>query len=215
MPESAGPVVQLRDVTKDYRALRPLRVRSLEIRRGQSLALLGFDAPMAEVLVNLITGGSLPDTGEVLVFGEPTNGITDRGTWLQMLDHFGLISDRAVLLEQLSAEQNLAIPLSLAVESMSDELRLAVRKLATEVGLRRIAALAFRGAATGASQVAHPSRPRSCAQSPRASRRASNGDIVRSRGGDVCDGSLPHSQGARPGVNRLDCRSPVRPGRCR
>ena len=135
MPESAGPVVQLRDVTKDYRALRPLRVRSLEIRRGQSLALLGFDAPMAEVLVNLITGGSLPDTGEVLVFGEPTNGITDRGTWLQMLDHFGLISDRAVLLEQLSAEQNLAIPLSLAVQSMSDEVRLAVRKLATEVGL--------------------------------------------------------------------------------
>src|SRR5688572_10247347 len=101
MPESAGPIVHVRGVTKDYRALRPLRVRTLEIRRGQSLALLGFDAPMAEVLVNLITGGSLPDTGEVLVFGQPTNRITERGAWLEMLDHFGLISDRAVLLEQL------------------------------------------------------------------------------------------------------------------
>ena len=36
-------VVELREVTKDYRALRPLRVQQLELRQGQSLALLGFD----------------------------------------------------------------------------------------------------------------------------------------------------------------------------
>jgi ABC-type lipoprotein export system ATPase subunit len=134
MPESLDPVVQILDVRKDYHGLRPLRVRQLEIRQGQSLALLGFDGPMAEVLVNLLTGGSVPDSGTVIVFGEPTSTITDRTAWLKMLDHFGLVSDRAVLLEQLTAEQNLAIPLSLAVESMSHELRTEVRRLAAEVG---------------------------------------------------------------------------------
>lgn len=135
LPEPADPVVQLRDVTKDYNALRPLRIRQLDIRRGQALALLGFDAAMAEVLVNLLTGGSIPDTGKVIVFGEPTSGVTDRESWLKMLDNFGLVSDRSVLLEQLSAEQNLAIPLSLAVESMSNELRGEIARLATEIGL--------------------------------------------------------------------------------
>jgi ABC-type transporter Mla maintaining outer membrane lipid asymmetry ATPase subunit MlaF len=129
-------LVRLRDVTKDYRGLRPLRVRELALRRGRSLALLGFDQAMAEVLVNLLTGGVLPDSGEVSVFGEQTSAIRDRDRWIGMLDRFGLVSDRSVLLESLTAEQNLAIPLSLSVERMSDGLRRDVRQLADEVGIR-------------------------------------------------------------------------------
>ena len=59
----------------------------------------------------------------MLVFGEPTSAITDHRSWMAMLDRFGLISARSVLLDQLTAEQNLAIPFTLAVESMSDEVR--------------------------------------------------------------------------------------------
>jgi ABC-type lipoprotein export system ATPase subunit len=40
-----------------------------------------------------------------------------------------------VLLDQLTAEQNLAIPFTLAVESMSEDVRRDVRTLADEVGL--------------------------------------------------------------------------------
>jgi ABC-type transporter Mla maintaining outer membrane lipid asymmetry ATPase subunit MlaF len=133
MPDAAAPVVQLRDVVKDYRSLRPLRIRHLELRRGESLALLGFDAAMAEVLVNLVTGGTVPDSGEVRVFGRPTASIADRDDWLGMIDRFGLVSERSVLLDQLTVEQNLAIPLSLAVERLSDALRADVRRLADEV----------------------------------------------------------------------------------
>ena len=137
MAEQADVLVRLRDVTKDYRGLRPLRVRELTLRRGQSLALLGFDQAMAEVFVNLLTGGVLPDTGDVSVFGERTADISDRDSWLRMLDAFGLVSDRSVLLEALTAEQNLAIPLSLGVERMSDALRREVRQLADEVGIQQ------------------------------------------------------------------------------
>jgi len=82
-----------------------------------------------------VTGGSLPDEGRVLVFGEATSAITDHGSWMKMLDRFGLISERSVLLDQLTAEQNLAIPFTLAVESMSDEVRTTVRRLADEISL--------------------------------------------------------------------------------
>src|SRR5688572_17398698 len=58
-------VVALREVEKDYKSLRPLRVQHLELRQGESVALLGFDATAAEILVNLITGATLPDSGDV------------------------------------------------------------------------------------------------------------------------------------------------------
>jgi ABC-type transporter Mla maintaining outer membrane lipid asymmetry ATPase subunit MlaF len=131
----ADLLVEIRGITKDYRGLRPLRLQQLELRQGQSLALLGFDLAMAEVLVNLITGAHLPDTGEVRVFGRPTSAIDNASEWMGALDQFGLVSERAVLLEELTAEQNMAMPLSLDITEMSDALRAQVRQLADEVSL--------------------------------------------------------------------------------
>lgn len=128
-------LVELAGVSKDYRALRPLRIQRLELRAGESIALLGLDAAMAEVLVNLITGAQLPDEGEVRVFGRSTGAITAVDEWVAELDRFGLISDRAVLVEQFTAEQNLALPISLDIEVMSPPVREQVRRLASEVGL--------------------------------------------------------------------------------
>jgi ABC-type sulfate/molybdate transport systems ATPase subunit len=128
-------LVELDGVTKDYHALRPLRVLRLELRQGQSLALLGFDRAMAEVLVNLITGAHLPDTGEIRVFGRPTSAIEDTSDWMRALDQFGLVSERAVLLDEFTAAQNVAMPFSLDITHMSDTLHARVRQLADEVSL--------------------------------------------------------------------------------
>jgi len=128
-------LVELRGVTKDYHGLRPLRIADLTLREGQSLALLGLDRAMAEVLVNLITGANVPDTGTVTVFGEPTTAIDTADAWVATLDRFGLISERAVLVDRFTAEQNLAMPLSLEIEDMPAPLRGQVQQLATEVAV--------------------------------------------------------------------------------
>lgn len=129
------PLFLLRAVTKEYRSLRPLRIRDFAVHAGQSLALLGFDLAMAEVFVSLVTGAQLPDAGEVRVFGRATSEIKEHEDWMATLDQFGLISERAVLVEQFTAEQNLAMPLSLEITDMSASLRARVRELAEEVGL--------------------------------------------------------------------------------
>jgi hypothetical protein len=41
--ECRSPILQLRDVTQEYGALRPLRIKSLDVRAGQRLAILGMD----------------------------------------------------------------------------------------------------------------------------------------------------------------------------
>ena len=132
---SADVLIRLRGVSKDYRSLRPLRIAELDVMPGRSLALVGFDQMMAEVFVDLITGAILPDNGEVIAFGQPTSAIPDPNGWLATLDQFGLLTDRAVLVEQFTVEQNLALPLSITVEEMSPDVRARVADLATEVGL--------------------------------------------------------------------------------
>lgn len=128
-------LVELRGVTKDYRGLRPLRISSLELHDGETLALLGFDRATAEILVNLVTGAMLPDAGSVTVMGRQTSTINSADDWVGTLDQFGLLSERAVLLDQLTAEQNLAVPLSLELDELSEDVRGRVSDLAREVGL--------------------------------------------------------------------------------
>lgn len=131
----AEPLVALRHVVKDYRALRPLRVGHFELSPGESVALLGFDRAAAEVFVNLITAATLPDAGDVDIFGAPSRAITDPDTWFHSLDRFGILSDRVVLVDQLSVEQNLTLPISLEVEQVPPDVRSRVQRLADEVGI--------------------------------------------------------------------------------
>ncbi len=142
-------LVQLTGVVKDYHSLRPLRIQGLQLRTAETIALLGLDAAMSEVLVNLITGAQLPDSGEVRVFGRSTADVTNVDQWVSHLDRFGLISDRAVMVEQLTVEQNLTMPLSLAVEDIDPAIQQQVRRIASEVALGEDQ-LALRTAGLGA-----------------------------------------------------------------
>jgi ABC-type transporter Mla maintaining outer membrane lipid asymmetry ATPase subunit MlaF len=128
-------VLQLDAVVKDYRGLRPLRIKHLEVHEGQSVALLGLDQGAAEVFVNLVTGASVPDTGVVRVFGKSTAETTDADSWLASLDDFGILSERAVLLDALTAMQNIAMPFTLDVDPVPDAVRPQVLALTEEVGL--------------------------------------------------------------------------------
>ena len=75
-------VLEFAGASKAYGGLRPLRIARLRVAAGDRVALLGFDQPTAEVFVNLATGATLPDAGEVSIFGLPTRAIEDSADWL-------------------------------------------------------------------------------------------------------------------------------------
>jgi putative ABC transport system ATP-binding protein len=131
------PVIELTGLTKDYHGLRPLRIEKLTIAEGEQAAILGLDQPMAETFINLVTGAALPDRGGVTIFGRPTVSIDDSADWLSLVDRFGIISERAVLLDALSVIQNLSIPFTLDIEPPPDDVRERAILLAREVGLQQ------------------------------------------------------------------------------
>lgn len=134
-PRTDDVVLEIRSVSKDYRGLRPLRIEHLALRRGQSVAIVGLDAVTAEVLVNLLTGATIPDEGDVVLFGQSTTAVTDGDAWLASLDRFGILSERAVLLDQMTVAQNLAVPFSLQLNPVPPAVQDTVERLAGEVGL--------------------------------------------------------------------------------
>lgn len=130
-----SPVVQIARITRNYQALRPLRIASLSIGAGERVAISGIDAGGAEVLVNLITGAALPDEGEVRIFGRSTADISNGEEWLASLDKYGIVSPRAVLMEGSTIEQNLAMPFTLEIEPIPPDVAARVETLAVECGI--------------------------------------------------------------------------------
>ena len=128
-------VLHLSEIQKSYHGLRPLRLRELTIAPGERVAVSGLDAAAAEVLVNLVTGASLPDQGEVRVLGRATAEIANGDDWLASLDRFGIISPRGVLLEAASIEQNIAMVFTLMIDPVAPETSSRVRAIAAECGI--------------------------------------------------------------------------------
>jgi ABC-type transporter Mla maintaining outer membrane lipid asymmetry ATPase subunit MlaF len=128
-------VLEFAAMSKDYRGLRPLRITALTVAAAEQIAVLGFDQLSAEVFINLATGATLPDAGQIRVFGRPTSAIGDSADWLATIDRFGIVSERAVLLDQLTVIQNLAMPFTLEIEPPPADIRARAELLAREVGL--------------------------------------------------------------------------------
>jgi phospholipid/cholesterol/gamma-HCH transport system ATP-binding protein len=129
------PLVTVRQLTKGYQALRPLRVESLALQRASVVSVMGLDAQAAEVLVGLLTGAILPDEGDVRLFGKSTRDVSDSEGWLEMLDDVGIVTDRAVLIGDFSVAQNIALPFTLQVDPIAEAVQPQVERVAREVGL--------------------------------------------------------------------------------
>jgi rhamnose transport system ATP-binding protein len=71
MSTGAAPIIALRDASKSYGAVRAVRDTSIALRAGEVRALVGENGAGKSTIVRLLAGVTLPDTGSVLVDGEP------------------------------------------------------------------------------------------------------------------------------------------------
>ena len=128
-------LLEITDLSKDYQTLRPLRITLLSVRRGDVMSITGIDMLGAETFVHLVTGATLPDAGDVKLFGRSTRAITDGDAWLKSLDGIGMITARGILLEAFSVLQNIALSLTLDVDPIDPGVVPQAQALAREVGI--------------------------------------------------------------------------------
>ena len=56
MADDRTPLFEVRDVIKDYHGLRPLRLKSLTVEQGESVALVGLDLEVVAALEQIAEG---------------------------------------------------------------------------------------------------------------------------------------------------------------
>ncbi len=71
MTLSSDSAFGLRDVSYSYNNVAALRGVSLQVRRGERIALLGANGSGKSTLLRLLSGLAFPDHGEISFFGEP------------------------------------------------------------------------------------------------------------------------------------------------
>jgi ABC-type sugar transport system ATPase subunit len=68
---NGAPVLSVRDVSKSFGGVRALKGVSLEIYRGEILALVGDNGAGKSTLVKIISGAHQPTSGDLLLEDEP------------------------------------------------------------------------------------------------------------------------------------------------
>ena len=113
---TASAVLSLHSVSKTFtgpRRLTVLRGLSLEIARGEFVAIMGESGIGKSTLLNLIAGLDRPDSGAVRVDGVDLAALDDDALTRLRRERMGFVFQAFHVLPYLSAAQNIALPLAL------------------------------------------------------------------------------------------------------
>ena len=112
------PILSLHDVSKDYSAdgqtVHALRELTLEVERGELVALVGRSGCGKSTLLNLAGAMDFPTSGQVMIDGVPTSSLGDASLTQLRRAKVGFIFQSFELLHTLTAHENVELPLLLA-----------------------------------------------------------------------------------------------------
>jgi putative ABC transport system ATP-binding protein len=138
-PSTAGDaLVQLKDVVKSYKrgaeTVEVLQQLSLNVPRGDFLALMGPSGSGKTTLMNLLGGLDKPTSGEVIIDGQSIQRLSDSALAKWRARHVGFVFQLYHLLPVLNAQRNVELPLLLTKLSKSERKKRAAAALSL-VGL--------------------------------------------------------------------------------
>ena len=132
------PFLIARDVRKAYRMggrdLEVLCGVSLEVQRGEFVALRGASGAGKSTLLHLLGGLDLPNAGEIHVQGEILSKLSATALTRFRNSRVGFVFQAYHLLPELSAVENVALPARMA-RVAADEAARRARDLLGRVGL--------------------------------------------------------------------------------
>ncbi len=112
--------------------LNILHAASLSVGPGESVAIVGASGSGKSTLLSLLAGLDQPSSGEVALFGQSLAGLNEDGRALLRRDKVGFVFQNFQLMPQLTALENVMLPLELAGRK---DARDSASQMLTHVGL--------------------------------------------------------------------------------
>ncbi len=120
------PILSLQNVTKDYftddKPVRALNNLSLEVSRGEFVALVGRSGCGKSTLLSLAGAMDFPSSGTVLVDGAATSSLRDDALAKVRREKVGFIFQSFQLIHTLTVFENVELPLLLAGKKNAREI---------------------------------------------------------------------------------------------
>ena len=115
------PILSLQEVSKDYltdgQPVHALSSISLNVERGEFVAMVGRSGCGKSTLLNLAGAMDFPTSGNVLLDGVATSSLKDSGLTRLRRERIGFIFQSFQLLHTLTVFENIELPLLLAGKS--------------------------------------------------------------------------------------------------
>lgn len=120
---NAGHLLEARDVVYDFGETHALRGASLSVYDGEVLAIMGPSGSGKSTILHCMAGILVPQSGEVWFAGRRIDTLSDADRTRLRRDSFGFVFQFGQLVPELTAQENVALPLLLGgvrrVEAMT------------------------------------------------------------------------------------------------
>jgi phospholipid/cholesterol/gamma-HCH transport system ATP-binding protein len=132
--ESVAPPIAIDNLRKKFGDQTVLNGISLQVKRGETVAVLGRSGIGKSVLLKLIIGIQPSDSGSVKIDGQEITGL-DVKQLNEVRKRIGFLFQQAALYDSLTVEENVAFPLSRHTTMPGTDRKKRARELLGSVGM--------------------------------------------------------------------------------
>ncbi len=129
------PIISVEKVTKYFHGRKVLDEVSFDIFPGEIFVIMGCSGSGKSTLLRLMTGMLKPDQGNVYINGKNISKITSKELD-DIRRSFGMLFQYSALLDSLTVEENVALPLKEHTSLSENIIKIIIRMKLALVGLR-------------------------------------------------------------------------------
>jgi phospholipid/cholesterol/gamma-HCH transport system ATP-binding protein len=133
--EKGDVIIRVRDIHKSYDGREILKGISFDVRKGETLIIMGGSGHGKSTMLRLMIGAEKPDSGTIELFGRDITSLREEELY-PIKKRFGVLFQSGALYNSMTVGENIALPLREHTD-LDDKIVDIIIKLKLElVGLR-------------------------------------------------------------------------------
>ena len=107
---SAAPVIEVRDLVREFDGRKVLNGLSFEVPKGETMIIMGGSGCGKSTLLRHLIGALKPTSGSVRLFGDEIGTMSD-AELAKVRRRFGVLFQSGALLQSMTLAENVALPI--------------------------------------------------------------------------------------------------------